>query len=324
MPLALFTSSGLQRRFRELQKYALMTHPFYLEDNERQRTFLPPHCYATSKEEEEIRNVFGVKDSVTRSARDLSAVQPGRKEESQKREHFELSNTFSGLDLQPGQARISTKFKSSNFKDIEPHTKSKCYSHLSSKSPDLEEVDDPEIKNAILESLGMPADQALGPIRTATAMPASPDGQAIPLDAPVAALADWRAAAHAELAIDPTAMPMPEGDTSTNTSSDYRYKTMDTTLIDNTGHSAFGLGARMDSSLSLVNAPIDSRPISTGAEFATHMNCSPNASRSERKTIPTNEHHGDGRRRLDILFILPSCREHEGYEHDACEYDEQT
>ena len=302
MPLALFTSSGLQRRFRDLQKYALMTHPFYLEGDELQGTFLPPHCYATSKEEEEIRNVFGVKDSVTRNARDLSPVRPRREEESQKRERFELSNTFSGLDLRPVQARKSTEIKSSNFKEIEPPTKSTCYSHLSSKSPDLEEMD-PEIKNAILESLGIPADQVLGPIRTVTDMPASPDGQTLPLDASVAALADGLAAAHAERAIDLTvAMPMPEGDTSSSTSSDYRYKTMDTTLIDNTGHSAFGLGARVDSSSSLVNVPVDSRPISTGSEFATHMICSPSASRSERKTLPTNEHHGDGLRRLEILF----------------------
>ena len=55
-------------------------HPFYIEDRDNQPTLRPPHCYATTKEEEEIGRLLGDADSITRTARELFTAQALRDE----------------------------------------------------------------------------------------------------------------------------------------------------------------------------------------------------------------------------------------------------
>ena len=299
MPLTLLTPDGLERRFKQLQKYAWETHPFYIEDRDNQPTLRPPHCYATSKEEEEIGRLLRDADSITRTARELSTAQALREEE---KELSRMSKMLSALDLPLNQARLPATFDESNLRAVVPHVGQQVdtgtySSHLSSDNP-LFEINDSAIRTAVLESLGVPEDQVLGvyeiPLDPAIlnqehAGPGG-EGRAIRLDIPVAALGG--AAARAELAFGPTvAMPMPGG----SGGADSSYRARDATW----GFSG-GQGTVMDSSLPIVDAPLDSRPIPTDAEFAADMIRSlvqnlpavrPSASRIEKETLPTNEHH---------------------------------
>ena len=177
-------------------------------------------------------------ESITQTVRDPSAAQPLKKEEGYLSDLLNLSKTISALDLQSGQAGLFEGFTPSNLRDIKPHAgehaESSYFTHLSSYTPDVEVVD-PEIRSALVESLRELDNQVLSeseihPLCPANATPSGQDGQAIPLDSPVAPLADGREAAHEELAIVLTqAMPTPGGGTSTTSSMNFGYRTRDVT-----------------------------------------------------------------------------------------------
>ena len=178
-------------------------------------------------------------ESITQTARDPSAAQPLKKEEGYLSDLSNLSKTISALDLQSVQAGLSEGFTPSNLRDIKPHAgeqaESSYCTHLSSYTPDVEEVVDPEIRSALDESLRELDSQVLSeseihPLSPANATPTGLDAQAIPLDSSIAPLADSRTAAHEELAINPiVAMPTPGGGTSTASSLDSSYRTRDVT-----------------------------------------------------------------------------------------------